>query len=519
MRLEWLSVSQIPSTWATALFCCRVGGPSGVFTWCLVSVLLDLFGPTNASGGRRVSYEALIERVRTQVRDLKWKSVQHGADAVKSVVLARRAARGATTSNPRPIPYLCLIPQIATTYRPHILEYLVLSSLSWCSRLFVLDQMPELTIHTGGNASFEDTFYTMGWPSAFSPPSSPAAINSNEARLRQTVAAVATAAERLSAACCTTRRPGSFLPAPAMLECVEGYSFFDPEKAWLALTCNRTNGARNVRTTSASAVHMNSTLPTPPMLAQHMHLEPLHHTQPYSAAECYRLVQDRQASADSVASYETFAPKKPQSPKATAAAANSIGAAALGQGPLIGEPLDCGASASSGDSPLPPMDMRGTRDQGVGFIFSPGSTLLLPQTKGVQQAGGGSTAAATTEAPTGAAGSMQKTTCAPDPVAAAAREAYIVAAARRISEKANIEAALGAASNAAHQAQLKKLQDVAPQASDLARLVIRQQVAAQQQGGQPAPGVHREQPKQINRPTKIPIYDASPVPIYEATPD
>lgn len=45
----------------------------GIFTWCLVSVLLELFGPMNASGGRRVSYQCLIDRIRTRVKDLKWK--------------------------------------------------------------------------------------------------------------------------------------------------------------------------------------------------------------------------------------------------------------------------------------------------------------------------------------------------------------------------------------------------------------------------------------------------------------
>ncbi|CDJ68977.1 ICE-like protease (caspase) p20 domain-containing protein, putative [Eimeria necatrix] len=115
--------------------------------------------------------------------------------------------------------------------------------------------------------------------------------------------------------------------------------------------------------------------------------------------------------------------------------------------------------------------------------------------------------------------------------AAAAREAYIAAAAKHISDKASAEAALGAASNAAYQAHLRKLQDVAPQASELARLVMQQQLAAQQQqqqqqGGPPgppgAPGGPpgaRKHSKRGLKEKKIPIYDASPPPIYEATPD
>lgn len=403
---------------------------------------------------------------------------------------------------------------------PSIFIFLALRAL-FCglfSRLFALDQMPELTIHTGGNASFDDTFYSIGWPSTFSPPSSPSGVNSNETKLRQAVAAAATAAERLSAACCTTRPTGLSYGTSSALQCVEGYSFFDPEKAWLALTCGSTAGQRRVRATSASAVYFDRMTPSAGVVGTEIQQLPLHHSQPYTASECYRLVQDRQASADSVASYETFAPKKPQSSQMAPAQPHEIpGAAAPGR-----EPSECGRSSSSGDSPLPPMGMMGARDQKVGLVFAPGSTLLLPPVKGVQHASAAPGPIGTHALPAGA--TAQKTHCVSTATTAAAREAYIMAAAKRISEKAQMEAAFGAATNAAHQAQLKKLQDVAPQASDLAQIVIQQQqTAAQQQNGQQAAVLQRGPLNtgagSISKPKKVPIYDANPVPIYEATAD
>ncbi|CDJ39550.1 hypothetical protein ETH_00038865, partial [Eimeria tenella] len=164
--------------------------------------------------------------------------------------------------------------------------------------------MPELTVHTGGNASFEDAFYSVGWPAAFPLPASPAAAGSSsssssrEGRAQQAFAAALTATERLSAACCTIR-PGEGAPwgtpsgAPAgaptgapQVEYMEGYSFFDPARAWLALTCGALSGPRSISPGPSGGPYLCSSLPPSSHFAQQhqQQQQQQQQQQPYSAA-------------------------------------------------------------------------------------------------------------------------------------------------------------------------------------------------------------------------------------------
>ncbi|KAL8440137.1 hypothetical protein Efla_005256 [Eimeria flavescens] len=441
---------QGPPTFVPNMAASEGGRPvvHGVFTWCLVSALLELFGPANLSRGRRVSYATLAERVRSQVRELKW------------------------------------------------------------NRLFALDQMPELTIHTGGNASFDDAFYSSSSPAAFSASSSP----SHAAHAAEAAAAATAVSQRLSAACCLTAEAVSS-PCPSM-QCVDSYSFFDLEKAWSALTCGAPG--RPPAAAAAGLPGAPSALPSSSYLQQQQQ-QVYQQQPPYSAAECYRFVLGRQASLDSVASYDTFAPKKQQQPLGHSAAA----------GQLHADSVDGAASCSSGDSPGPLLEAKAATDGGVGFLLNSGSTLLLP--RGRENPANSHPPAAHAAA----AAATHKTHCVPSAAAAAAREAYIAAAAKRISEKAQLEAAFGAVRIAEHEAQMRKMQDVAPQATDVARLVVQQQqvaaaAAAQQQ--QAAAGQKKQPAAALQvgvnanaaapkRPAMLPPYNASAVPIYEATPD
>ena len=446
-----------------------------------------------------------------------------------------------------------------------------------CSRLFALDQMPELTVHTGGNASFDDLFYSLGWPAAFTPPSSPSAAAAAaegetggaaggssiiDRKLHHTFAAALTATQRLSAACCVQRGDAAAGGAAAAAaaapeppkEFMEGYSFLDPAKAWLALTCggpifNFRNSSLRSASSNAPFSLSSSSLPASQLVTEGMQQQQQlqqqlqqQQQQPYTAAECFRLVQSREDSADSVASFDTFAPKKP---RATASAAAAAGGAPCARwGPLKNEEemyrdtADCAASRSSGDSPLPPASFKSSKKTGVGFLYTPGSTLLLPPQRGLHS----SAAAAAAGQRNGGGGPMggvgpsgvylqqqqqqQQGAASPVEAAATAREAYIVAAAKHIEDRFNVEAAIGAASNAAYQAHLKKVQDVPPQAHALAQLVMQQQQQQLQQlqqqqqqgGGGPQPvNQNTARGPLTSKTRKIPIYDASSPPIYEAT--
>ena len=302
--------------------------------------------------------------------------------------------------------------------------------------------MPELTIHTGGNAAFEDAFYSMGQPAAFSPPSSPASGNrrpaessgSTASNLRQVTLAAATAAERLSAACCTTRTlaPSQTVVA-SELECVDGYSFLDPQAAWLTLTCCRNPSTRNVSTVPSSAAYLGSTRASIPSAAPLGLGQQLHQTQPYSAAECYRIVEQRHVSNDSGNSYTTFAPKKPLPPDEVAA---PVTAAAPATQTFNNRPTDCGSSVSSGESPLLPAELKHERGV-VGCLYTPGSAVLI---QGGQNGKFSLDAAAS---PGSAAFNQGGPAAAGSPGAAASREAYIVSAAKRISETQHIKRTSG----------------------------------------------------------------------------